>query len=199
MKTKLHRIQTIGLALGIASTLSPVSVLAEGESASAQGLASARLIQPIGITFTGTALNFGDMIKNALTGEVTVTLDPQAGTPSTIVSSNPSEVTLFGGHSDSIFSVTGEPNRVIQVSVTPSIIISKEGGGSAATEMVVDTFNVDAYDNAGDLSFHDDALNQFTMPADGSAGLEVGGVLHINDDDELGQYTGNFDVTVSYL
>jgi hypothetical protein len=166
-------------------------------SASVLSSASARLIQPLSITNL-VGLEFGTLVKGVMSGPVTVTVDPQVGAYPTITSSNPSAVAPLRGHLDANFLVTGEPGELVLVSSPASITLKKNAGGSPATEMTVSNLNVDVWQTSNSTV---DILgnNSFTMPADAVAHLEVGGTLTVEPDDELGQYTGSFPITVSYL
>lgn len=197
--SKIRQLAFLGLAS--ATLLAPGLAGAAGDTDSQSTSVDAVLIQPIDITTGLFPLRFGTLIKNTLSGPVTITLDPQASLPPLVTSSNPAEVfPLPGeGEADANFTVTGEPNRLVQVSVDAAVTIQKGAGGSPQTEMTVDGFNVDVYNNVGDPDIHNDGTDQFTLPADGGANLELGGILHVENDDQFGAYTGSVTVTVSYI
>jgi len=182
---------------GFPNSLPSGSSAPSAGSSSASSSASARLIQPLSITNL-TGLEFGTLVKGAMSGPVTVTLDPRVGSYPTITSSNPSAVAPLRGHVDSNFQVTGEPGELVLVSYPAAITLKKNAGGSPATEMTVSSLNVDVWQTSNSAV---DILsnNSFTMPVDAAAFLEVGGTLTVEPDDELGQYTGSFLMTVSYL
>ena len=188
------------LALSLAALLSPVAVRAAGESDTASSQAKASLIQPLSITRTSSSsLDFGILIKNTLTAPVTLVLDPRLSQSSSITSSNPAGVTPLSGDHDAQFNVTGEPGEVIQVALPSSITLKRGAGGTAATEMTVNRFQADVFNAAGSSNLINDTTRQFTMPTDGSAFLEVGGTLTVDPTDSFGDYTGTFNVTVSYV
>ena len=200
----IHRPQRskYALALVLAALLSPVAARAAGEDDTASSQARARLIQPLRIDLApGSALDFGVLIKNNLILPVTLVLDPRVSQLPSITSSNPAGVTPLSGSSidDADFNVTGEPGEVIHVALPASILIKKGAGGTAATEMTVNGFQADVFDNIGGVNLQNDASAQFTMPADGSANLEVGASLTVDAADEFGEYVGTFNVTVSYI
>lgn len=162
------------------------------------GSAFARLIQPVSITQIQD-LYFGTLVKGSLSGPVTVTLNPLAGNVSSISSSNPSQVQALGGHVDAGFIVAGEANRVVGVQYPSAIVLDKLGGnGSEAQRMSITALEIDVWDPQ-DLSADLFNGSSFTLPADGNATLEVGGTLTINSDDEVGEYSGTFEITVKYL
>lgn len=181
------------------SVLALAVLLSSGaaRAADAGSSASARLIQPVTIV-NGLPLNFGTLVKGTLSGPVTVTVDPLVGSLPSITSSNPSAVKPLRGHTDATFEVTGEPGEVIVVSYPSSILLQKAGGGSSAREMTIGGVLVDVWDPSDSVTdlF---AGSSFTMPAGALAYLEIGGTLTVEDEDERGQYTGSFLVTVNYL
>lgn len=200
MKSHWSQCPKYALVLSLAVFLSPAAGWAAGESSTAAGSAKAKLIQPLAISPNSDgAVNFGTLIKNSLAAPVKVTVDPRVSLTPSITSSNPAGVTPLSGHADANFQVTGEPGNVIQVTLPASILIKKGAGGTAGTEMTVNDFNVDVWDTTGGPDLHDDTSEQFAMPADGSATLEIGATLTVEPTDEFGDYVGSFNVTVSYV
>jgi hypothetical protein len=200
MRIHLSQRSNYVVALALAALLSPVAARAAGESDSASSPVKAKLIQPLSITLNSSnGLNFGTLIKNAMTAPVTLVLDPRVSLSSSITSSNPAAVTPLSRNHDAQFIVTGEPNEVIQVTLPASIILKKGAGGTAATEMTVNRFQADVFNASGSANLENDTSKQFTMPADGSAFLELGGTLTVDPADEFGDYAGTVNVTVSYV
>jgi hypothetical protein len=200
MRINLSQRSKYAVALALAALLSPVAARAAGESDTASSPAKARLIQPLSITHSSSsALDFGILIKNTLTAPVTLVLDPRLSQSASITSSNVAGVTPLSGEHDAHFNVTGEPDEVIQVALPSSITLKKGAGGTAATEMTVNRFQADVFNAAGSANLINDTSKQFTMPSDGSAILEVGGTLTVDPTDSFGDYTGSFNVTVSYV
>jgi len=200
MRINLSQRSKCVVALALAALLSPVAARAAGESDTASSPAKAKLIQPLTITLgSSSGLDFGTLIKNTLTAPVTLVLDPRLSQSASITSSNLAGVTPLSGHHDAHLNVTGEPDEVIQVALPSSITLKKGAGGTAATEMTVNSFQADVFDAAGGANLINDTSKQFTMPTDGSAILEVGGTLTVDPTDSFGDYTGTFNVTVSYV
>lgn len=180
---------------GSGSSGSPAS--SGSSSSSAFASTSARLIQPLSITNLNS-LDFGTLIKGAMSGPVTITVDPRVGNLPSITSSQPAAVAPLRGHTDATFHVTGEAGELVLISYPASITLQKNAGGTPATEMTVSNFNLDVWQSS-DPNTDLNSNNSFTMPGGGVAYLEAGGTLTVEADDELGQYTGSFPVTVSYL
>jgi hypothetical protein len=200
MRIHLSQRSKYALALALAALLSPVAARAAGEDDSASSPAKASLIRPLSITHTSSSsLDFGILIKNAMTAPVRLVLDPRLSQSSSVTSSNPSAVTPLSGDRDAQFIVTGEPGERIQVSLPSAITLKKGGGGTAATEMTVNSFQADVFNASGSANLINDTSKQFTMPTDGSAYLEVGGALTVDPADEFGDYSGTVNVTVSYV
>jgi spore coat protein U-like protein len=190
----------LAVALALAALLAPAAAHAALDSDSATITASASLIRTLTIEPLNN-LNFGTLIKGSLPLllPVAVVLDPLNDLPPSLTSSNPGAVMSAGGFTDGTFHILGEPGALVQASYPASIVIKKGAGGSAATEMTIDNFNVDVYQTGGGANVFGDATKQFTMPASGDARLEVGGRLTVEDTDEYGTYAGTFTVTVTYL
>jgi hypothetical protein len=200
MRIHLSQRSKYALALALAALLSPVAGRAAGESDTASSPAKAKLIQPLTITLRANhRLDFGVLIKNTLAAPVTLVLDPRASQSASLTSSNPAGVTPLSGSHDAGFIVTGEPDEVIQFALPASIVLKKGAGGTAATEMTINSFTADVFNAAGDPTLQSDTTKQFTMPTDGSVFLEVGGTLTVDPADEFGDYSGTFNVTVSYV
>ena len=192
-----HQISRLAATFALGAILLPAASWAVGASSSATNVAKARLIRPLSIV-TKEPLNFGTLIKNDMSGDVSIVLATNAGSAPTITSSNPAAVTPLAssGADDAGYDVAGEPGALIQVTVPASFTIDTQGGGPLANIMTVDT-EVTVFHAVGQAS----SLNngQFNMFPDGNAFLEVGGTLTVKPDNVLGIYSGSFTVTVSYV
>jgi hypothetical protein len=194
---KLHHSLTLVALLALV-LLVPAAARAALNTDSATIAAKATLIRPLTIDPL-SPIEFGTLIKGSLTGPVTVAMDPRLSQGPTVISSNPSAVMVLGGYGDGGFDVNGEPGSLVQVSHPASIVLKKGAGGSAATEMTLNNFNIDVNVLNSPTNLYNDATKQFTMPSTGVARLEAGGTLTVEDNDEYGAYSGSFTVTVTYL
>ena len=152
------------------------------QSVSTQANASANLIKPLSITSLSGEINFGEII---LTGTSTVqNLSPQYGR---------------------IFKVDGHPNKLITVtfsSITLSNVIwTSIYGGTSGTMVfvpnVVHTAASAGYENPVNVV----SGNSYSLVSSGGTGLLylwVGGNINIASSQPQGDYTGTFNVTVSY-
>lgn len=182
------------LALSVVLSSGAARAVESGSQASAL----ARLIQPVAIT-TIQNIYFGTLVKGSLSGPVTVTVNPQVGNLPTISSSDSSQVQALGGQTDAGFLIAGEADRVVGVQYPSVIVMDKVGGsGSDAQKMSITNILVDVWDSQ-DPSLDLFNGSSFILPADGNVLLEVGGTLTVNNDDEVGEYQGTFDITVKYL
>lgn len=96
-------------------------------SATATGDALANIIQPITIV-NDAALNFGDIVADAVGGSVVV---------DTAGAATSGTLTLLGGESAAAFTVTGAAGRTFDVSSDLNTTITEAGGAT----MTVDTFS----------------------------------------------------------
>jgi len=159
----------------------------------------------VALTITNTqALDFGTLVVNStLTGDTTVTIDPLIDAGGSITSSAPTEVFPLSGHSEARFTVTGDPGEKVQVNITGSPVTLLRGAGAVAADQMNLTIaigNVDVYDTTTELLGVGAGVgaNQFLMSA-GDATLEVGGVLTVRDDNNFGDFTGTFNIEVTYV
>lgn len=178
--------------------LAPATAQAALNTDSDTTAAKATLIRPLTMTMM-SSLDFGPLIKGSLAAPVTVVLGPNGANWPSITSSNPGAVLPFGNVFDGAFNVLGEPNRLVQVSHPASILIKKGAGGSTATEMTINNFDVDVFQTGGGPELYNNATKQFSLPATGDVRLEVGGTLTVEDNDEHGAYSGTLTLTVTYL
>lgn|GEM_PF-5809552 len=193
-----HQISRLAATFALGAILLPAASWAAGASSSAANVAKARLIRPLSIV-TKEPLNFGTLIKNDMSGDVSIVLATNAGSAPTITSSDPAGVFPLpgSGADDAGYDVSGEPGALIQVAVPTSFLIKKGAGGTSTTEMKVDALDVTVFKGIGGASILNNG--RFNMFPDGSAFLEVGGTLTVKPENDLGDYVGSFTVTVSYV
>ncbi|MEO0589183.1 MAG: DUF4402 domain-containing protein [Pseudomonadota bacterium] len=155
----------------VASAISTPAMAAPGDTATAQGAATAEVVAPITLTHVATAaLNFGTFTTGDNGG--TVTVDQSSNGAAT------SDVTLLGGSSETAdsFEVSGDANRSFSIATTA-------GSVSNGTDT---------------MSFTTDAPGAGALNASGEATFNVGGVLTVAGGESAGTYTGTYDVTVTY-
>jgi hypothetical protein len=157
----------------------------------------------VALTIANTqSLNFGTLVVNGtLTADANVTVGANLDSAGTI-SSDSGEVVPLSGHTESVFSVSGDAGEVVQVNFPASTTLHKGAGGTAATDMTVafTSADISVYDDTTPTElFGTPAANQFIMPADGDATLEVGGVLTVKDEDDFGDFAGTFNIEVVYV
>jgi hypothetical protein len=194
-----HQISRLAATFALGAILLPAASWAAGASSSAANVAKARLIRPLSIV-TKEPLNFGTLIKNDMSGDVSIVLATNAGSAPTITSSDPAGVFPLpgSGADDAGYDVAGEPGALIQVTVAPaSFDIQTGAGGTSATLMTVSALDVTVFHAVGQASILNNG--QFNMFPDGNAFLEVGGTLTVKPVNVLGIYSGSFTVTVSYV
>ncbi len=144
-------------------------------AASAQGTASATIVQAIGIS-AGDALRFGNAAPDAVNpGTVIVGTD---GSRSNTGGVTLSEMAAYGAAS---FEVSGDPNATYTITLPASILLS-DGGEN---QMTVDGF-VSNPNGTGTLS------------GAGSQTINVGATLNVSAGQATGSYSGTFEVSVDY-
>ncbi|MFK4004563.1 DUF4402 domain-containing protein [Qipengyuania sp. NPDC077563] len=161
----------LAILAAAAAVVSGPAMAAPGDTATAQGAATAEVVAPITLAHqTGAALDFGTFTTGTNGGTVTVDLTG-AGVAT-------ADVTLIGGSVEAadLFDVTGDVNRSFAISTTP-------GSVSNGT----DTMN-----------FTTSAPASASLNGSGAASFAVGGVLTVAGGESSGSYTGTYDVTVSY-
>lgn len=149
------------------------------------GIANATV--PITLTFWNTLnmsqitqLNFGAIER--LTGNAVVRINPQTGVRTII--SGASGINLINSPASTAgqFSISGEPNVNISVSLPSSITLSGNKGGT----MIVNNFTGSPSGTAT------------TLDAAGNRTLLVGADLTIGTNQTTGTYTGTYVITVNY-
>jgi hypothetical protein len=127
-------------------------------------------------------LQFGQIVRSATAGQVV--LDP---TTANRVASGGVTIGQNAGNTAARFTATGEPGYVYTMTLPASLTISKSVTSGTAPTMTITNFTstlgtsgLGTLDNAGSQSFN------------------VGGTLNIGAMQETGEYSGQFNVTVSY-
>lgn len=154
----------------IAAAISTPAMAAPGDSATAQGAATAEVVAPITLTHTpNAALDFGTFTTGTTGGTVVVT---QAG-----VATDTGDVTLVSGSTEAAdaFTVAGDPGRSFSITT---------GSGTVANGSVTMAFTTSA-PASGTLT-------------GGAASFRVGGTLAVVGGAAAGTYTGSYNVTVAY-
>lgn len=144
---------------------------APGDTATAQGSATAEVVAPITLTHVATAsLDFGTFTTGTAGGTVTV------DTAGNGVAGG--EVTLVGASVEAAdeFDVTGDASRTFTIATTAGSVTNG-----------TDTMNFTTSAAAGG-----------TLDATGAANFFVGGELTVAGGESAGVYTGTYDVTVAY-
>ena len=144
---------------------------APGDTATAQGSATAEVVAPITLSHVPTAaLDFGTFTTGTAGGTVTVDA-AGAGTAG-------GEVTLIGTSVEAAdqFEVTGDADRTFSITTT-------SGSVSNGTDT---------------MSFTTSAAASGTLDASGADDFVVGGVLTVAGGESAGVYNGTYDVTVAY-
>lgn len=154
-----------------AAVVSAPAMAAPGDTATAQGSATAEIVSPITLTHvTGAALDFGTFTTGDNGGTVVVDL---AGNGTVT-----SDVTLIGGSTEAAdeFDVAGDASRSFAITTT---------GGSVSN-------------GTDSMNFTTSAAASGTLSAAGAASFNVGGTLTVAGGESSGTYNGTYDVTVTY-
>ncbi|HYG25853.1 MAG TPA: DUF4402 domain-containing protein [Caulobacteraceae bacterium] len=130
-----------------------------------------------GVTITGTALNFGTIVKPS-SGSATVTLNPDTNTRSVTGSS------AVGSASRAAFVVTGENSVAITVTQDSVLTLNRTGGGS-----ILVTLSRSAVPTS---------IGSGTSGAAGSTTFYTGGTFVVGSATLLGIYTGSYNTRVDY-
>lgn len=161
------------------TVLSSYNVASASNSDVATSDASATVIVPITISAVNPQLRFGTLVPTGTDG--TVTIDPSVASRSTVdvdtISGAP-----FGA---AVFRVDGEPGRSVDIDLPTSISLSN------GTE----TMNTDLF-----TSFTTPPGTTSNTPVllGGLVIVNVGATLHVGANQEPGDYSEGFNVTVSY-
>lgn len=148
-----------------------VAGVAFAETASDTGSAVAKIIAPISIVHQSGDLDFGVLIKSNTAGTVTI---PAVASP-TAQDVNVQRAT--GAVSSDHFVVDNDDGFTFTISLPSSITVSNGNTGSMT-------------------------VNAFTHSCPGSCTLDgdlyVGGTLQVGANQESGDYTGSYTVTLTY-
>lgn len=155
-----------------------VSMVAQ-TTASATNQATCTIISPIGIT-AGDDLAFGNIIAGA--GAVVVATDNTRTIPGALNAG-----TQVGTITAASFSITGEAAYTYSISLPAddAVTITEGTDPMAVTSFVASS----ASDGAGLVG---------TLDVSGDDVVKVGATLTVAADQEPGDYTGDFSVTVAY-
>ena len=160
-----------------------VSVPAMANTDTAQGASQATVVEPIQITKVSD-LEFGSIVAPA-TGIARVTINARTGARTSNVNATPVG-TVFGRGQ---FVVTGVPNTTVNLT-TSSPTIQLTGPGAP---MTVDRLRVNR-NNSGQATLP----RAYTIPASGTMDVGFGGRLRFPAGQTPGDYSGTFDLTVTY-
>ena len=155
----------------VAAAIAVPAAAAPGDTATANGVASAEIVAPISIVHdTDSALDFGTMVTDAA-GTVSVT---SAGVAT---ASGPKLLVGSTSSADS-FTVSGDPGRTFD-------IVTGNGTVTSGTDTM--SFTTSPSAATGTLN-----------AASGDANFTVGGVLTVAADQAAGSYTGSYTATATY-
>lgn len=169
-------IRNLGKLLAFALALASVAAHAAPGATSANTTGSAT-VQVVGMFEIAPIadLRFGAIVRPAANGKVTVGSDGSVTTTLTFSATS-------GPVGPAIFVVRGEPNRRFLTLLPGPITIS-----NGTSTMTVDQFRSNTI-----------PPGVANLSSTGIYILNVGGRLNVNANQEVGSYTGTFDVTVLY-
>lgn len=163
----------VALGIVVIAGIAALSV-PNAKAADATATVNADIVAAIAIA-NNTALDFGGVVSGTA-GTVAIAASA-AGTRTCTTVTCADSATVSAAK----FSVTGESGLTYAITGLPSsLVIKKGGGGTAATDITVDTF----------------VLSQTTGTVADS--FYVGATLNVSADDEAGLFTGTFTMTVDY-
>lgn len=151
-----------------------VNVLAQNTD-NVDANASATIIAPITLT-NPQPMNFGKIAKTELGGAVI--LSPAGERDFT--GNADALVTVGSLHKNAIFTVVGEANTTFAISFTNGTL---EGDGE---DMTINAFTTNQSNNAN------------VSTGTGTMSFNVGATLVVGAEQEAGEYTGTYEVTVTY-
>ncbi len=166
--------------IAILTTAASISLLftspsmAADTTATAEATAYATIVAPLTITET-THLNFGKIVSP--TSAITVTL-----TPAGVISSSAGSKYLLGGHQAAQFTVTGAANQNVTITLPDDFTIENGGNSMTVSSPTSSASNPSA----------------FPLGETGTATFNMGATLAVGASQAQGEYSGTYDVTVSY-
>jgi len=156
---------------------------ASNTTANATADASARVVSPISITpsvFASKVLNFGRVVPTGTAGTVEINATTGDRTATDVD-------TLGNGVSAPAFNVSGEPNESFVVSYPDNFTIDSGSGDTMEVEMFI----------ASSLLIPP-PTNTLTLPDSGLIGISIGATLKVGATQAAGDYSKDFNVTVTY-
>lgn len=176
-----YKIGRVMLSAVVAVTFSTsVATAAPGNTDTDNASATARVVKPLSMLTVGDTISFGKFIApGAGDGNGTVTIQPgftgaRSASPNiALLPDVPSRAAAF--------LVNGEPNEGYEAIFPPLVTIT--GGGS---DMTVTLFTT-----------HPEG-SSLALDNDGSDIITVGATLQVDENQAGGEYSGDFDVTVTY-
>lgn len=187
--------QPRALRFGIQSALpllgamaaAPVPAIAAPGEASATGVATAQIVEPISVIAVSD-LQFGGIAVAAGTSG-SVEIDPVSGSVTYLGISGSSCSAADCDPAPALFDVRGVPDRQYQVLLPSSATAYSKGGGGAALQVE------DLQSSSGNMP---DVDQRGLLDGDGIDTLRVGGTLIVPSDTPSGRYAAEIAVVVSY-
>ena len=148
---------------------------ADGTSATASGTVGATFIQPLQISHdTGATLNLGTLMASSVNGRINVDLNGTTnGTTGSVYHFKGSTVSA-----DS-FTVTGEPNKAITITVPYSIKLTGPNAAEATVWPITKELTA-------------------TLSGSGTYQLKLGGYISLSSPMAAGKWSGTYAITVAY-
>lgn len=152
------------------------NAVADNNTATSNATASAKIMTPITIN-TESHLQFGTFSSTGNAGTVTI----EASLAGTRTSDPSITLSALDNGGSASYTVTGEANATYVITLPSSITIS-----DGTNSMDIDNFT----------SNHDENIG--TLNASGSEIIFVGATINVDANQAAGEYSGSYDVTVSY-
>ena len=158
------------------------ALAAPGDSLTVTGNGKVSIVEPIGIQPVAS-LRFGRIIRPTSAGTLVVDQNSVATESGGVTGNALSTPQLVNGRGSGAFAVFGDPNRLFLLFLPNQINVS-----NGSTTMRVDQFRA----NTGFLG-----LRRFDNT--GYAPIFVGARLNVNANQQVGSYSGTYDISVLYL
>lgn len=177
-------------ALGLLATWS-VQVHAQGNTASATGIATATVVSPLAIVELAD-LDFGTIAAGTGSGG-TATLSPMASGVTWAGSAGPacSTTSACAQPHAARFAVSGEPERTYVITLPANLAVLPQDGEPGAVALTVGDFKIDAESQSGSGS-------RRKLDATGADGFEVGATLIVPAGATPGRYRTSLPIMVTY-